>query len=97
MVFINDVKMIYKGVIDRNNYDCSNKTPFEIVQDFKVHIMEDVNSILIYAVYSSSRFVFSPSISDELVSELRAVCDTEISTDVNINNNLMWLDFNILN
>jgi hypothetical protein len=96
MTFINDVKMIYKGVIDRNNYDCNGKTALQIIEDFKIHIMEDVNNVLIYAVYTSSRFVFKDAINDELVSQLKAICDTEISTNVNINNNLMWLDFNIL-
>jgi hypothetical protein len=96
MVFINDVKAIYKGVVDINNYDCSGKTSLQIVEDFKVHIMRDVNSPLVYAVYSSSRFVFKDSISDELVNELKAVADVEITPNVVVNNTTMWLDFNSL-
>ena len=96
MVFINDVKAIYKGVVEANNYDCSGKTVLQIVEDFKVHIMRDVNSPLVYAVYTSSRFMFKESISDELVAELKGVADVEISPNVVVNNNTMWLDFNSL-
>lgn len=96
MVFINDVKAIYKGVVDKNVYDCSGKTVSQIVEDFKVHIMQDVNSVLVYAVYSSSRFVFKDSLSDELVSELKDAVDVEISINVVVNNTTMWLDFNSL-
>ena len=96
MVFINDVKAIYKGVVEVNNYDCSGKTVLQIVEDFKVHIMKDVNSPLVYAVYTSSRLVFKDGISDELVAELKGVVDIEISPNVVVNNNTMWLDFNSL-
>lgn len=96
MVFINDVKAIYKGAVDKNVYDCSGKAVSQIVEDFKVHIMQDVNSVLIYSVYSSSRFVFKDSISDELVSELKGAVDVDISPNVVINNNVMFLDFNTL-
>jgi hypothetical protein len=96
MVFINDVKAIYKGVVEANNYDCSGKTVSQIVEDFKVHIMKDANSPLVYAVYTSSRFNFINPISDELVSQLKSVVDVEISPVVVVNNNTMWLDFNSL-
>jgi hypothetical protein len=96
MTFENDVKMIYKNVINRNDYDCSNKTALDIIENFKIHIMQDVNSPLVYAVYTSSRYNFINPISDELVSELRILCDTMISQYVVINNNSMWLDFNKL-
>lgn len=96
MVFINDVKAIYKGVVDKNVYDCSGKAISQIVEDFKVHIMQDVNSPLVYAVYTSSRFVFKDSISDELVNELKGAVDVDISPNVIVNNNTMWLDFNSL-
>ena len=96
MVFIDDVKQIYKNVINDNNYDTTNKTINEIVDDFKVHIMKNVNSILVYAVYTSSRFVFINPISDELLNQLRVLVDVEISPNVVINNNLIYLDFNSL-
>jgi hypothetical protein len=96
MVFINDVKMIYKGVVEANNYDCSGKTILQIVEDFKVHIMKDANSPLVYAVYTSSRFNFINPISNEMVGELKTVVDIEISPNVAISNNTMWLDFNSL-
>lgn len=96
MVFINDVKAIYKSAVDKNVYDCSGKAVSQIVEDFKVHIMQDVNSVLVYAVYSSSRFVFKDSISDELVNELKGAVDIDISPNVVVNNNTMWLDFNSL-
>lgn len=96
MVFIDDVKQIYKNVVNDNNYDTTNKTINEIVDDFKVHIMKNVNSILVYAVYTSSRFIFINPISDELLNQLRVLVDVEISPNVIINNNLMFLDFNSL-
>lgn len=96
MVFIDDVKQIYKNVVNDNNYDTTNKTINEIVDDFKVHIMKNVNSILVYAVYTSSRFIFINPISDEMVNQLRILIDAEISPNVVINNNLMFLDFNSL-
>jgi hypothetical protein len=96
MVFIDDVKQIYKNVVNDNNYDTTNKTINEIVDDFKVHIMKNVNSILVYAVYTSSRFVFINPISDELLNQLRVLVDVEISPNVVINNNLIYLDFNSL-
>jgi len=96
MVFINDVKAIYKGAVDKNVYDCNGKAISQIVEDFKIHIMQDVNSPLVYAVYTSSRFTFKDSISDELVSELKGAVDVEISPNVVVNNNTMWLDFNLL-
>jgi hypothetical protein len=96
MVFINDVKAIYKDIVDKNNYDCSAKTVLQIVEDFKVHIMRDVNSPLVYAVYTSSRFNFISPISDELVNQLKGVADVEISPNVVVNNNTLWLDFNSL-
>jgi hypothetical protein len=96
MVFINDVKAIYKGVVEANNYDCSGKTILQIVEDFKVHIMKDANSPLVYAVYTSSRFNFINPISNEMVGELKTVVDIEISPNVAISNNTMWFDFNSL-
>jgi hypothetical protein len=96
MTFENDVKMIYKGVVDRNMYDCEGKTPSKIIEDFKVHIMVDVNSILVYSVYTSSRFNFITPISDDLVTDLNELATIEISTNVVIDNNSMWLDFNSL-
>jgi hypothetical protein len=96
MVFINDVKAIYKGVVDANDYDCSGKTVLQIVEDFKVHIMKDVNSPLVYAVYTSSRFNFINPISNEMVGELKDIANVEISPNIAISNNTMWLDFNSL-
>jgi hypothetical protein len=96
MAFIDDVIAIYKGVVDRNNYDCTNKTALQIVEDFKVHIMQDVNSVLIYSVYSSSKFIFNDSISDELVSEIKNIADIEISQNVSVDNNTILLNFNSL-
>jgi hypothetical protein len=96
MTFEDDIKNVYKNVINRNDYDWSNKTALEIIEDFKLHIMKDVYSPLIYAVYTSSRFNFINPISDELVSELNLLCITMISQYVIVNNNSIWLDFNKL-
>ena len=90
MVFIDDVKQIYKNVVNDNNYDTTNKTINEIVDDFKVHIMKNVNSILVYAVYTSSRFVFINPISDELLNQLKDAVHISISENVVVNNNISF-------
>jgi hypothetical protein len=96
MTFEDDIRIIYKNVINKNNYDCSNKTALQITEDFKIHVMEDINSPLVYAVYTSSRFNFINPISDELVNELQELSINNISQYVIVNNNSMWLDFNKL-
>jgi len=96
MGFIDDVKLIYKSVVDANNYDCDNKTINQIIDDFKLHIMKDVNSPLIHSVYTVSKFVFINPISDELVNQLKDAVDISISENVVVNNNIMFIDFNSL-
>jgi hypothetical protein len=91
MTFIDDVIAIYKREGNKNLYDCNNKTALQIVEDYKIHIIEDINSYSNYSIY-----IFKETISNELMNELKEITNSEISPNVYINNNKILLDLNTL-
>lgn len=89
MAFLDDVIAAYKREGNKDLYDCNGKTALQIVEDFKIHIIEDIKSYLNF-----SKFIFKDSINDELVNEIINIARNEIYILTYVNNNKIFIDLN---